>query len=281
MSCKDHNIYHPSIAVIDEIRDEINEVKTFFYHFEDREREKEFKAFMPGQFAMVSITGAGETALSLPPSPMEDRLFFTSRNVGSVTSAMHQLRPGDFIAVRGPYGNGFPMKQYEGQNLIVVAGGIGLIPLRSVIMYALHNRARYGKIQVFCGSRTPKDLMYVENLKQWQSDKGFECYLTVDKADGGWDGNVGVVGSLFKKPGLEMPVNNTTVFVCGPPIMFRFVLADLQKMGFQDRNIVSTLERYMKCGVGKCGHCCIGVAYVCTDGPVFSLEQIRKLGEVI
>jgi sulfhydrogenase subunit gamma (sulfur reductase) len=173
------------------------------------------------------------------------------------------------------------MKSYEGQNLIIVAGGIGLIPLRSVIMYALHNRSRYGKIQVFYGSRTPKDLMYVENLKEWQSDKGFECYLTVDRADEEWKGNVGVVGSLFKKPGVEMPVNNTTVFVCGPPIMFRFVLADLEKMGFQDRNIVSTLERYMKCGVGKCGHCCIGVAYVCTDGPVFSLEQIRTLGEVI
>jgi NAD(P)H-flavin reductase len=281
MSCNSRNLYTPNIAVIDEIRDEISEVKTFFYHFEDSEEEKKFKAFMPGNFAMVSIFGAGEIALSLPPSPTEDRLFFTSRCVGSVTAAMHQLKPGDAFALRGPYGNGFPMKQYEGQNLIIVAGGIGLIPLRSVIMYALHNRARYGKIQVFYGARTPKDIMYVENFKQWQSDKGFECYLTVDRADGSWSGNVGVVGSLFKKPGVEMPVNNTTVFVCGPPIMFRFVLADLEKMGFKDRNIVSTLERYMKCGVGKCGHCCIGVAYVCTDGPVFSLEQIRTLGEVI
>ena len=281
MSCKNHNIYLPSVAVIDEIRDEINEVKTFFYHFEDKEREKAFKAFMPGQFAMVSIVGTGEIALSLPPSPTEDRLFFTSRNVGSVTNAMHGLKPGDSFALRGPYGNGFPMKQYEGQNLIVVAGGIGLIPLRSVIIYALHNRARYGKIQVFYGSRTPRDLMYVENLKEWQSTKGFECYLTVDKGEADWTGNVGVVGSLFKKPGVQVPVDNTIAFVCGPPIMFRFVLADLAKMGFQDNNIVSTLERYMKCGVGKCGHCCIGVAYVCTDGPVFSLEQIRKLGEVI
>jgi NAD(P)H-flavin reductase len=173
------------------------------------------------------------------------------------------------------------MKDYENRNLIIVAGGIGLIPLRSVIIYALHNRSKFGKIQVFYGSRTPKDLMYTQNLEQWQADKGFECYLTVDKAEGDWKGNVGVVGSLFKKPNVEMPVNNTTVFVCGPPIMFRFVLADLQKMGFEDKNMVSTLERYMKCGVGKCGHCCIGVAYVCTDGPVFTLEQIRRLGEVI
>jgi sulfhydrogenase subunit gamma (sulfur reductase) len=281
MSCKNENVYVPHMAVIDEIRDEISDVKTFYYHFEDREREAEFKAFMPGQFAMVSIFGAGEIALSLPPSPTEDRLFFTSRRVGSVSGAMHELKAGSRFALRGPFGNGFPMKRYEGRNLIIVAGGIGLIPLRSVIMYALHNRPSFGKIQVFYGSRTPRDLMYVDNLKQWQSDKGFECYLTVDRAEDGWDGNVGVVGSLFKRPGVEMPVNTTTVFVCGPPIMFRFVLADLEKMGFKDDNIVSTLERYMKCGVGKCGHCCIGVAYVCTDGPVFTLEQIRKLGEVI
>lgn len=281
MSCKNESIYQPSIAVCDEIRDEIQDVKTFFWHFEDPTKEKAFRTFMPGQFAMVSLFGAGEIAISLPPSPTEDKLFFTTRRVGSATTVMHKLKAGDRFAVRGPYGNGFPMKQYEGRNLIIVAGGIGLIPLRSIILYALHNRSKYGKIQVFYGARTSKDLLYTENLKQWQADKGFECYLTVDRAEDGWKNNVGVVGSLFKMPGVEMPVDNTTVFVCGPPIMFRFVLADLQKMGFQDQNMVSTLERYMKCGVGKCGHCCIGVAYVCTDGPVFTLEQIRKLGEVI
>lgn len=283
MSCehKHTNVYLPSIAIIDEVRDEIKDVKTFFWHFQNPADTATFRAFLPGQFAMISIFGAGEIAISLPPSPTEDLLFFTTRKVGSVTAAMHNLKKGDTFAVRGPYGNGFPMTNYEGQNLIIVAGGIGLIPLRSVIMYALHNREKYKKIQVFYGSRTPKDLMYTQNLEEWQADKGFECYLTVDKAEDGWKKNVGVVGSLFKLPNVEMPVNNTTVFVCGPPIMFRFVLADLQKMGFQDKNMVSTLERYMKCGVGKCGHCCIGVAYVCTDGPVFTLEQIRKLGEVI
>jgi sulfhydrogenase subunit gamma (sulfur reductase) len=281
MSCKDHNIYQPRAAVLDEIRDEIQDVRTFYWHFEDPGHEKDFKSFMPGQFAMVSIMGAGEIAISLPPSPTEDRLFFTTRRVGSVTSAMHSLKPGDRFGVRGPYGNGFPMKDYSGQNLIIVAGGIGLIPLRSVIMYALDNRKKYGKIQVFYGARTPRDLMYTDNLKEWQSDKGFECYLTVDRAEDDWKGDVGVVGGLFKKPDVKMPVANTTVFVCGPPVMFRFILADLKKMGFEDRNMVSTLERYMKCGVGKCGHCCIGVAYVCTDGPVFTLEQIHKLGEVI
>ena len=275
------NIYEPKMAVMDEIRDEIQEVKTFFWHFENPEDQKDFRAFMPGQFAQMNVLGAGEIAISLPPSPTEDQLFFTTRKVGSVTAAMHQMKPGDRFAVRGPYGNGFPLKDYFGRNLVIVAGGIGLIPLRSVIIYALHHRDQYQKIQVFYGSRTPKDLMYTQNLREWQKNPGFECYLTVDRADESWQGNVGVVGTLFKKPGLQMPIENTTVFICGPPVMFRFVLADLKGMGYDDRNMVSTLERYMKCGVGKCGHCCIGVAYVCTDGPVFTLDQIHKLGEVI
>jgi NAD(P)H-flavin reductase len=280
-ACKNQNLYEPKMAVMDDIRDEIQDVKTFFWHFENPEDQKAFRSFMPGQFAQMNVLGAGEIAISLPPSPTEDKLFFTTRRVGSVTTAMHQMKPGDRFAVRGPYGNGFPMEDYFGRNLIIVAGGIGLIPLRSVIMYALQNRDKYQKIQVFYGSRTPKDLMYTQNLQDWQKDSGFECHLTVDRADESWKGNVGVVGSLFKKPGLEMPIENTTVFICGPPVMFRFVLADLKGMGYEDGNMVSTLERYMKCGVGKCGHCCIGVAYVCTDGPVFTLDQIRKLGEVI
>jgi len=281
MNGSKHNVYRPSIAMLDEIREEIVDVKTFYWHFEDPKDQEEFRNFMPGQFAMVSIFGSGEMALSLPPSPTEERFFFTSRRVGRVTAAMHALKPGDRFGVRGPYGNGFPMKEYHGRNLIIVAGGIGLIPLRSVIIYALYHREKYQKIQVFYGSRTPKELMYTENLKEWRADSGFECHLSVDRGDETWKDHVGVVGSLFKKRGVRMPVDSTTVFVCGPPIMFRFVLADLKNIGYEDRNIVSTLERYMKCGVGKCGHCCIGVAYVCTDGPVFTLEQIHKLGEVI
>jgi NAD(P)H-flavin reductase len=274
--------YCPNVAILEEIREEIQDVKTFYWRFKDPQRQKEFQSsFLPGQFAMISIVGAGEMAISLPPSPTENRLFFTVRQVGKVTTAMHQLKPGDQFAVRGPYGNGFPMQKYFGQNLIIVAGGIGLIPLRSVIIYALANRDKYQKIQVFYGSRTPKDLMYTDNLREWEKDQGFECYLSVDRSEGDWKGNVGVVGSLFKKPGVEMPIKNTTVFICGPPIMFRFVLQDLKAMGFNEENIVSTLERYMKCGIGKCGHCCIGVAYVCTDGPVFTLAQIKKLGEEI
>ncbi len=279
--CQGENVYLPKIAVMDRIVDDIRDVKTFFWHFEDPAEQERFKQFRPGQFAQVSIFGVGEFPASLPPSPTEEEVFFTIKKVGSVTAALHQLQPGDRFAVRGPYGNGFPMESYRGRNLVFVAGGIGLIPLRSCIVYALDHRKDYEKIQVFYGARTPSDLMYVDLLKEWQKTEGFECHLTVDRGDHGWQGNVGVVGSLFSKPGTEIPVENTTVFVCGPPIMFRFVLKDLKSMGFDDRNMVSTLERYMKCGVGKCGHCCIGVAYVCVDGPVFTLEQIKRLGEEI
>lgn len=275
------NVYLPSVAVLDRVVSEITDVKTFYWHFEDPSMQKEFRNFRPGQFAEVSLFGTGEFPTSLPPSPTENETFFTVRKVGSCTSALHDLKPGDKFAVRGPYGNGFPMQEYYGKNLLFVAGGIGLIPLRSVIVYALQNRDKYQRIQIFHGAKTPTELMYVSNLEQWAKTAGVECYLTVDRADENWTGNVGVVGSLFKKPGVQVPVDNTVAFVCGPPIMFRFVIKDLLGMGFQERNIVSTLERYMKCGVGKCGHCCIGVAYVCVDGPVFTYEQIKKLGEDI
>ena len=275
------NVYLPKIAIMDRVVEEIADVKTFYWHFEDPAEQVAFRKFLPGQFAQVSVFGAGEFPASLPPSPTEEELFFTVRRVGSVTAALHQLQPGDKFAVRGPYGNGFPMNQYFGQNLLFVAGGIGLIPLRSCLNYALDNRDRYGKIQLFYGARGHKDLMYLGALREWGVTRGFECYLTVDRGDDQWTGHVGVVGSLFRKPGVTVPVENTTAFVCGPPIMFRFVIRDLLGMGFQDTNIVSTLERYMKCGVGKCGHCCIGLAYVCADGPVFTYEQIKRLGEDI
>jgi NAD(P)H-flavin reductase len=275
------NVYLPKIAIMDRVVEEIADVKTFYWHFEDPAEQTAFRKFLPGQFAQVSVFGAGEFPASLPPSPTEDELFFTVRRVGSVTAALHQLHPGDKFAVRGPYGNGFPMTQYFGRNLLFVAGGIGLIPLRSCLNYALDNRHRYGKIQLFYGARGLKDLMYLGALREWEMTRGFECYLTVDRGDDQWTGHVGVVGSLFRKPGVTVPVEDTTAFVCGPPIMFRFVIRDLKLMGFQDRNIMSTLERYMKCGVGKCGHCCIGLAYVCADGPVFTYEQIKRLGEDI
>ena len=281
MNATADNIYLPKLAVLDRVVDEIHEVRTFYWHFEDAEDQRKFRQFRPGQFAQVSLFGVGEFPASLPPSPTEDMTFFTVKRVSSCTAALHKLKAGDEFAIRGPYGNGFPMEEYHGKNLVFVAGGIGLIPLRSCIMYALAHRDKYRKIQIYYGAKSPKDLMYLPNLRAWEQGTDVEFHLTVDRADGDWKGHVGVVGSLFKRPGVQVPVDDTIAFVCGPPVMFRFVIKDLQALGFQDKYIVSTLERYMKCGVGKCGHCCIGVAYVCVDGPVFTFEQIKKLGEDI
>ncbi|MBM3495479.1 MAG: oxidoreductase [Armatimonadetes bacterium] len=275
------NVYLPRPAILERVEEEIADVLSFHWRFEDPADDEAFARFLPGQFAQVSVLGAGEFPASLPASPTEGERFFTIRRVGSCTDALHALKPGDGFGVRGPYGNGFPMHAYEGMNLVFVAGGIGVIPLRSCIVYAMHHRQRYGRIQVFYGARTPAELMYRAHMDAWAKTEGVECYRTVDRAADGWDGPVGVVGSLFKAPGVEVPIANTFAFVCGPPIMFRFVIKDLLAMGLPENRIVSTLERYMKCGVGKCGHCCIGVAYVCVDGPVFTYEQIRKLGEDI
>lgn len=275
------NVYVPRIAVLDRVEDEIADVRSFYWHFADPADEETFSGFRSGQFAQVSVFGSGEFPASLPPSPTEKERFFTARRVGSCTAALHSLKPGSLLGVRGPYGNGFPMDDYAGMNLVFVAGGIGVIPLRSCIVYAMHRREQYGRLQVFYGARTPSELMYRSDMEEWARSSGAEFHLTVDRSDDGWSGHVGVVGSLFKEPGVEVPVENTVAFVCGPPVMFRFVIKDLLAMGFPENRIVSTLERYMKCGVGKCGHCCIGVAYVCVDGPVFTYEQIRKLGEDI
>jgi NAD(P)H-flavin reductase len=275
------NIYLPKIAVIDRVVDEIPDVRTFYWHFIDPDEQAGFRSFRPGQFAQVSVFGIGEFPASLPPSPTEAETFFTVRRVGSCTNALYSVVPGSRFGVRGPYGNGFPMPAYEGQNLVFVAGGIGLVPLRSCIVYAIGHRARYERIQIFYGAKSPAELMYQDDLREWMQAGVVECYVTVDRADAGWTGHRGVVGSLFARPDIHVPVENTTAFVCGPPVMFRFVIRDLLAMGFPEDRIVSTLERYMKCGVGKCGHCCIGVAYVCAEGPVFTYRQIRKLGEDI
>ena len=166
------NVYLPNVAVLDRVVSEITDVKTFYWHFEDAAAQKAFRNFRPGQFAEVSLFGTGEFPTSLPPSPTENETFFTVRKVGSCTGALHDLKPGDKFAVRGPYGNGFPMQEYYGKNLVFVAGGIGLIPLRSVIVYALQNREKYQRIQIFHGAKTPTELMYVSNLEQWEKTTG-------------------------------------------------------------------------------------------------------------
>jgi NAD(P)H-flavin reductase len=268
----------PEVVNIDEIKVEAPDVKTFYTSFLDQDIERRFK-LRSGQFIMCTVFGAGEFAVSLPPSPEHDRFHITVRAVGKVTNALHALRTGDKLGVRGPFGNGFPFEEIKGRNIIYVAGGIGLIPLRSSIIHALQHREAFGRIILLYGSRTSRDLLYQADIRQWQRTAGIETFITIDRPEAGWSGEVGYVNMLIEKA--NVPVDNTVAFVCGPPIMFNSVIADLLSRGMSEDDIISTLERQMKCGIGKCQHCAIGRTLVCTDGPVYTYRQIKTLGEVI
>lgn len=277
-TCDKRLVAIPEIAVIEEVRDEIRDVKTFYMSLEDKELEKNFK-IRSGQFIMCTVFGAGEFAVSLPPSPENDRLHISVRSVGKVTRALHELKAGDKLGIRGPFGNGFPFEEIKGKNVIYVAGGIGIIPLRSSVVHILQNRKDFGRIIVIYGARSPEDLMYQNDLKTWQSAPGFETFIAIDNPAPGWTGPVGFVNTLIAKA--NVPVDNTIAFVCGPPVMFNSVIKELLDRGLSDDRIYSTLERHMKCGYGKCQHCAIGRTLVCTDGPVYTYRQIKTLGEVI
>lgn len=268
----------PEIATVVEVKEEIQDVKTFYLKFDNPEVDGNFK-IKSGQFVMLTVFGYGESAISLPPSPENDRFHLSVRKVGKVTDALHNLVAGDKVGIRGPFGNGFPFEEIKGKNIIYVAGGIGLIPLRSSIVHVLQNRKDFGRIIVLLGARTPNDLMYQNDIEEWLKIDGFECYVTVDQKTEGWKGETGFVNSLIEKA--NVPVENTVAFVCGPPVMFNSVIGDLMSRGLKDDCIISTLERHMKCGIGKCQHCAIGRTLVCTDGPVYTYKQIKTLGEVI
>jgi len=268
----------PVPAVIEDIQEEIEDVRTYFFRFEDPAIERSFTV-RSGQFVMCTIFGAGEFAVSLPWSPENDRRHLSVRNVGKVTAALHTLQVGDKIGIRGPFGNGFPFEDIKGKNVIYIAGGIGLIPLRSSIVHVLLHREDFGRIILLYGARSTPDLMYRSNIEAWRKRDGFETFVTIDRPEPGWTGEVGFVHTLIEKA--RVPIENTVAFVCGPPIMFNAVIKELSARGLKDECIISTLERHMKCGIGKCQHCAIGRTLVCTDGPVFTYRQIKTLGEQI
>ncbi|GAB4233463.1 MAG: FAD/NAD(P)-binding protein [Acidobacteriota bacterium] len=268
----------PEPATITEIRDEIADVKTFYLEFDDPETAGRFR-FRSGQFVMCTVFGAGEFAVSLPPSPENDRFHLSVRRIGKVTSALHRLQVGDKVGLRGPFGNGFPFEEIKGKNVVYVAGGIGLIPLRSSIVHVLQHREEFGRIVLLYGARTPQDLMYRYMIERWVRIEGFETHITIDRPYPGWTGATGFVHTLIEKA--EIPIDNTVAFVCGPPVMFNSVIAELLRLGLPEDAIISTLERHMKCGVGKCQHCAIGRTLVCVDGPVYTYRQIKTLGEQI
>lgn len=269
------NPYLPDMATVVEVIEETSNIKTFRVVLNDEQRMKEF-SFEPGQVGQLSVFGAGESTFVINSSPTRmDYLQFSVMRVGEVTNRLHQLRPGDQIGVRAPLGNAFPVKELEGKNIIFIGGGIGMAPLRTLFVYMLDNRKKYKDITLLYGARTPDDLSYRAELPEWTGRKDVKVVLTVDNLAEGWEHKVGLIPNVL----LEMKPSpkNTVAVTCGPPIMIKFTLQALKKLGFEDENIITTLEKRMKCGVGICGRCNIGTKYVCIDGPVFTYAQLKEL----
>ena len=234
----------------------------------------------PGQFVQVSVFGYGEAPISICSSPAKEGSFeMTVRNMGGLTSALHRAKEGDTIGIRGPFGNGFPMSCMQGMDCLMVAGGIGIAPLRSVIDTVLADREKYGQLIVLYGSRTPGDILFTDEIEAWKADKRNQILVAVDREAPGWDGHVGVVTTLF--PQVKVNPKGVAASLCGPPVMYRFVLAELHAMRVPENQIFLSLERRMKCGMGKCGHCQIDGRCVCIDGPVFTAEEARGIHESI
>jgi len=267
------NEYLPHPARIDSIQQETFDINTFRLHFTDEEYGHSFK-HKQGQFIELSIPGAGEAPFSITSSPFQRKFFeLTIRKIGKVTGKLFALHPGDIVHVRGPYGNYFPLEEVEGKNLYFIAGGIGLAPLRSVINAAFEKSEKYGEIKILYGAKSSDELCYKDELSTWETQSNTTVLLTVDAASHGWSGNVGVVPTLIDKANLD--THKSIVYVCGPPVMLKFVILKLRESGFSETDIYVTLERYMQCGIGKCGHCNIGGKFVCVDGPVFSYSEIK------
>ena len=235
----------------------------------------------PGQFVEVSIFGFGEAPISISSSPAKKGSFeLCVRKLGGLTGKMHTLGAGDAVGIRGPLGNGFAMEEFQGADCLIVSGGIGMAPLRSVVDSIMAEREKYGRMTLLYGNRSPADILFTEELEAWGKGENNEVLVTIDRPAEGWEGNVGVVTTLFERIELD-PSRRTVAVVVGPPVMYRFVYAELAALHIPDDHIYFSLERRMKCGVGKCGNCQIEGKYVCVDGPVFTGAELRSFHESI
>ena len=269
-----HEAQIPKLGVVTDIRVDTPDIKTFRVEAIGGGRAVEH--YLPGQCAMLSIPGVGEAMFSITSSPtLIEYQEFSIKKCGCLTSWLHQMEPGQQITIRGPYGNGFPVKgELKGKNLLFIAGGVGLAPLHSVINYVLDNRADFGTVDVLYGSRSADDLLDLNEIQNSWMKKDINVHLTIDRPQDGWDGHVGFVPNYVTELGFDPDKN---VLVCGPPIMIKFTLQALTGLGFKKEQVFTTMELRMKCGVGKCGRCNIGSKYVCKDGPVFRFDKLDEL----
>lgn len=267
------NIYLPHIAEITDIKQETPDIKTFRLKFKDESIGKSFD-YKPGQFVEFSVFGEGEAPFCISNSPTRKSSIECSvKRMGKITQALHELDVGDTVGIRGPYGNGFPVQNLKNKSLLFVGGGIGLAPLRSLINYCLDNRSDFKDIVIVNGARASKDLVYKDEYPVWEKAKETKLYLTIDCQEDNWTCMVGVVPKILEQ--LKPTCQNSVAIICGPPVMIKYTMPVLLKIGFCPEEIITTLEMKMKCGLGKCGRCNIGNLYICKDGPVFSYAQLK------
>ena len=271
------DVYLPSPATVGEVKP-MTKLESFFSCRLDSGEEL---GHMPGQFVEVSIPGVGEAPISIASSPTRKESFeMVVRKVGNVSGAMHKLSAGDKVFIRGPFGTTFPVDDaMRGQDILFICGGIGLVPVRSAIQYVLDNRDDYGRVMILFGAKTPRDRLFTDEFEQWRNTKNVTLLETVDHRDESWSGPEGVITTLM--PLVKVDEARTIAVICGPPIMYKFVITELLKAKLHEDQIYLSLERHMKCGVGKCGHCQINNIYVCQEGPVFKFSDISDIEEAL
>ena len=255
------------------------EEKLFHLYLLDKDERDRF-AFLPGQFVMVEVPGYGEVPISISDSPARARMIeLVIRKAGMVTGVLHRARPGAVVGLRGPFGSHFPMEKMKGANVLLIAGGLGIAPLRAPIFSVTESRAEYEDVHLLYGTRTPDQMLFRYQYEQWRDIYRLKLHFIVEKPDAEWDGEVGLITQLLG--GLDTPMDRTWAIVCGPPIMFKFVCNQLAEMGLPMHRMFVSLERRMHCGMGKCCRCNVGSTYTCIDGPVFDYWAVQNLKEAI
>lgn len=269
------NPYKPMAATVREVIQETGNIKTLRVVLDEPEAMQNFH-YEPGQVGQLSVFGAGESTfvINSPPSQRE-YLQFSVMQAGEVTSAIHRLSVGDRVGVRAPLGNFFPYSDWKGKNIFFVGGGIGMAPIRTIMLHLLEHRADYGRISLLYGAKSPRDMAYSYETEDWLKREDLDCTLCIDNPYEGWPHRVGLIPNVLKE--LNPSPDNCVAVLCGPPIMIKFTVQALEGLNFAPENIVTTLEKRMKCGIGICGRCNIGSHYVCIDGPVFTWKQLQEL----
>jgi NAD(P)H-flavin reductase len=274
------NPLKPYLGTLIDVRELADEIKLFRVELNKDGGRKAFASYAPGQFAFLSAFGVGEAPFGLASVPgRTEALEFAIMEVGTVTSALHRMEPGEAVGVRGPLGNCFPLDEFRGKNVVVLGGGIGGAPLRPVIQTILDRRDEFGRLEILWAARQPSLLVFTDEYDEWRAAPDTTLHLTVDRADGDWQGEVGLITQLLEK--VASSPDDAVAVICGPPVMIKFTALTLSKLGFAPQQMVMTLEAKMKCGIGKCGRCNMGDRYVCIHGPVFAYSEVAEFLETV